>query len=154
MPSATSKRRSGSGKVTINHDEIRRWVEERGGRPACVKGTERGDSCLLRIDYPGFSGEGRLEPMEWEDFFDTFDQNNLAFVYQESKNGNPSRFSKLVDRGNVKAPRSSSRGGSTSQRGGRGSSGGRSSSRSGGGRAGPRNHRGKKTGGGGNAGAA
>src|SRR4051812_39856673 len=136
MPATRSKGRSGSGKVTINHDEIRRWVEERGGRPACVKGTERGDSCLLRIDYPGFSGEDTLEPMDWDDFFDTFDENNLAFVYQQSKNGNPSRFSKLVDRSNVKGQRSSSRGTSQNPRrggsagGGRTRSSGRSSGRS------------------------
>ena len=42
-------------KVTTDHDEIREWVEERGGHPAKVKGTE-----LLRIDYPGFSGEDSL----------------------------------------------------------------------------------------------
>ena len=44
-------------QVTTDHEEIRRWVEERGGTPAVVKGTESGDSALLRIDYPGFSGE-------------------------------------------------------------------------------------------------
>jgi hypothetical protein len=30
---------SGESKQTTTHDEIRRWVEERGGRPAAVKGT-------------------------------------------------------------------------------------------------------------------
>src|SRR5215212_1244393 len=108
MPSTTAKRSSSSGKVTIDHDEIRRWVEQRGGRPACVKGTERGESCLLRIDFPGYSGEGKLEPIDWDEFFETFDENNLAFVYQESKSGRPSRFSKLVDRGSVKGRRFSS----------------------------------------------
>ncbi|MGH9970628.1 MAG: hypothetical protein ACREBG_22955 [Pyrinomonadaceae bacterium] len=31
---------SGS-KVTTDHEDIRQWVEERGGHPARVKGTER-----------------------------------------------------------------------------------------------------------------
>ena len=31
-------------KVTTDHKEIRKWVEERGGHPARVKGTERGES--------------------------------------------------------------------------------------------------------------
>src|SRR5256885_9731967 len=111
MPSTRSKSGNrSSSNVAVNHDEIRRWVEERGGRPACVKATEKVDSCLLRIDYPGFSGEDSLEPIEWDEFFETFDENNLAFVYQESKNGNPSRFSKLVNRGSVRSGRSSSRG--------------------------------------------
>ena len=81
-------------KVTTDHDEIRKWVEERGGHPAQVKDTE-----LLRIDYPGFSGEDRLEEITWETFFKAFEENNLAFLYQdETKDGKQSRFSKLVDR--------------------------------------------------------
>jgi hypothetical protein len=85
---------SSESKVTTNHDEIRRWVEERGGHPAEVKGTE-----LLRIDYPGFSGEDSLEEISWEEFFDAFEENNLAFLYQEkTKDGGKSRFSKLIDR--------------------------------------------------------
>jgi hypothetical protein len=87
-------------KVTTDHEEIRRWVEKRGGHPARVKGTERGESTgLLRIDYPGFSGEGRLEEITWDEFFEGFEENNLAFLYQEkTKDGEQSRFSKLVDR--------------------------------------------------------
>jgi hypothetical protein len=87
-------------KVTTNHDEIREWVEERDGQPARVKGTGDDDSPgVLRIDYPGFSGEGTLEPISWEEFFEAFDENNLAFLYQEeTKDGEISRFSKLIDR--------------------------------------------------------
>ena len=85
---------SAESKVTTNHDEIKRWVEERGGHPAEVKGTE-----LLRIDYPGFSGEESLEEISWEEFFDAFEENNLAFLYQEkTKDGGKSRFSKLIAR--------------------------------------------------------
>ena len=85
---------SSESQVTTDHDEIRRWVEERGGQPARVEGTN-----LLRIDYPGFSGEGTLEPLDWEQFFGLFDENNLAFLYQETtKDGGESRFSKFVDR--------------------------------------------------------
>ena len=84
-------------KVTTDHDEIRKWVEERGGHPAQVKGTE-----LLRIDYPGYSGEQRLEEISWDEFFGAFEENNLAFLYQDkTKDGKQSRFSKLVDRDNA-----------------------------------------------------
>jgi hypothetical protein len=91
---------SAESKTTTNHDEIRKWVEERGGEPARVKGTDDGDSPgVLRIDYPGFSGEGTLEAITWEEFFEAFDENNLAFLYQEqTKDGEISRFSKLIDR--------------------------------------------------------
>jgi hypothetical protein len=96
----TRKKRQTSSHVTTDHDEIRQWVEERGGRPARVAGTGGGeDPGLLRIDYPGFSGEGTLEPISWDEFFDAFEDNQLAFVYQEQKKtGEPSTFSKLVRR--------------------------------------------------------
>ena len=92
-------------KVTIDHDEIRTWVEERGGNPARVKGTESKNSAgLLRIDYPGFSGEDTLEKITWEEFFEAFDENGLAFLYQEETSaGDESRFSKLIDRESAKS---------------------------------------------------
>jgi hypothetical protein len=91
---------SHESKTTTNHEEIKKWVEERGGHPAIVKGTEKGGSALLRIDYPGFSGEDRLEEIEWDEFFEIFDENKLAFLYQdETADGEKSRFSKFVERG-------------------------------------------------------
>jgi hypothetical protein len=92
---------SSESKVTTNHGEIQRWVEERGGHPARVKDTEsKNSSGLLRIDYPGFSGEDSLEEISWDEFFEGFDDNKLAFLYQEqTKDGKVSRFSKLIERG-------------------------------------------------------
>ena len=91
-------------QVTTDHEEIQRWVEERGGRPARVKGTEsKRGAGLLRIDYPGFSGEDTLETITWEEFFTAFEDNNLAFLYQDEKD---SRFSKLIDRSSTKETRS------------------------------------------------
>ncbi|WP_437489071.1 hypothetical protein WME75_10005 [Sorangium sp. So ce1014] len=89
-----------SSKMTIDHDEIRQWAESRGGRPATVKSTEKdGEPGILRIDFPGYSGEGSLEEISWEDFFAKFEESNLAFVYQEeTADGEPSNFSKLVRR--------------------------------------------------------
>src|SRR3954468_18956086 len=88
-----------SAKATTDHDTIRKWVEQRGGHRAHVKKTgRRRDPGVLRIDYPGFSGEDTLEPIEWDEFFSAFDKNKLAFLYQ----GGRSRFSKLVDRKTVK----------------------------------------------------
>ena len=91
---------SAESKVTTDHDEIRQWVEERGGHPARVKDTESKNSPgLLRIDYPGFSGSDSLEAISWDEFFEGFDDNKLAFLYQEeTKEGKQSRFSKLIER--------------------------------------------------------
>ena len=91
---------SSESKTTTDHEEIRKWVEDRGGHPARVKGTEKKNSPgLLRIDYPGYSGSESLEAISWDEFFVGFDENNLAFLYQEkTKDGGKSRFSKLIDR--------------------------------------------------------
>jgi len=87
--------------VTTDHEQIREWVEERGGRPACVKGTGgRGDTGLLRIDYPGRGDDDKLKEISWDEFFEKFDEQGLAFLHQDkTKGGRTSRFSKLVARG-------------------------------------------------------
>jgi hypothetical protein len=91
---------AGESKTTTDHDEIRGWVEERGGRPVRVRDTGSGDDPgILRIDYPGFGGEESLEEISWEEWFEAFEDNGLAFLYQEeTKEGEESRFSKLVSR--------------------------------------------------------
>lgn len=86
-------------KTTTDHDRIRRWVEERDGKPASVRGTGDGDAGVLRIDFPGGAGEDELEHISWDEWFEKFDQNNLAFLYQEEKkSGEGSTFFKLVNR--------------------------------------------------------
>ncbi len=81
--------------TTTDHDTIRRWAEARDGHPARVEGT--GDGGLLRIDFG--EPKERLEPISWEEFFRTFDENDLALLYQErTQDGSISRFNKLVDR--------------------------------------------------------
>src|SRR4051794_29389322 len=100
-PPGTPRRMADNeSKTTTDHDEIRRWAEERDGRPATVKGTESGgeDAGILRIDFPG-GEEDRLEEISWDDWFQKFDEENLAFLYQEQvKSGDESRFFKLVNR--------------------------------------------------------
>jgi len=89
-----------SSHTTTDHKTIRTWVEERGGHPATVRDTDGKDGAgVLRIDFPGYSGEDRLEEISWEEFFKKFDQSKLAFLYQdETAGGGESRFSKLVSR--------------------------------------------------------
>jgi hypothetical protein len=87
-------------RVTTDHEEIRRWVEEHGGQPAMVRGTrDESGSGVLRIDFPGGAGEDDLEPVSWDEWFEVFDNNNLGFLYQEQKaDGEDSTFFKLVSR--------------------------------------------------------
>lgn len=94
---SSSKSRSAAANTTTDHDEIRNWVESRGGFPAHVKrtGRARKDPGVLRIDYPGYSGAGSLERIDWDTWFEAFEKNKLAFLYQDKRG---SRFSKLVNR--------------------------------------------------------
>lgn len=90
-------------RVTTDHDEIRQWVQERGGWPARVIGTggRRGpdDPGMIRIDFPGFSGEGTLEEIAWEVWFQAFEDNGLALLHEVGdRDGSPSRFNKLIGR--------------------------------------------------------
>ena len=87
-----------SSKTTTDHDEIRRWAEERGGRPATAKGTESGgEPGVLRFDFN--EPEESLQEISWDEFFDKFEKEKLALLYQEErKDGSESRFFKLVNR--------------------------------------------------------
>jgi hypothetical protein len=71
-------------KVTTDHEEIRRWAEERGGKPAAVVGPqEENIAGGLRIDFPDYDSGEKLEEISWTEFFEKFDEQNLAFFYQE-----------------------------------------------------------------------
>jgi hypothetical protein len=88
-----------SAKTTANHDEIRKWVEKRGGHPAVVASTENKDGSggLLRIDFdePGGNDDDRLHRITWDEFFKIFDENGIAFLYDPEGD---SRFSKFVSK--------------------------------------------------------
>jgi len=83
-------------KIT-NHDDIRRWVEERGGRPARVRATAADGGGILRIDFR--EPDQGLEEISWDEFFTIFDRNRLALLEQEkTADGATRRFAKFVDR--------------------------------------------------------
>jgi hypothetical protein len=87
-------------RVLTDHDEIHKWAESRGAKPACVKGTETNDgSCLLRLDFPGYSGEDSLQTIPWEQWDRVFDNRKLALLVEDKMaDGKPSNFNKLVSR--------------------------------------------------------
>lgn len=81
-----------SAAPITDHDEIRRWAEENGAKPACVKGTgKNGDPGVLRLDFDE-PDEG-LAPISWDQWYEWFDKNDLALLTSED-----SRFNKLVSR--------------------------------------------------------
>lgn len=87
---------------TTDHQTIRQWAEERGGRPMAVRSTleDSTEDAIIRIGFPGArqSDDSRLEEISWDEWFRLFDQNDLALLYQESADGERSNFNKLVSR--------------------------------------------------------
>lgn len=87
-------------KTTRDHDEIRRWAEERGAIPSEVASTERGNEPgILRFQFPGAknSNDSKLKEISWDAFFEKFDENDLELLYQEkTAEGQKSNFNKLI----------------------------------------------------------
>jgi hypothetical protein len=72
-----------SSRVTTDHEEIRKWAEERGAKPAAVKRTGgKDDVGIIRLDFPGYSGEDSLE----------------LVIQDATADGERSNFNKLVSR--------------------------------------------------------
>src|SRR5438309_3942538 len=110
-----------SSLVLTDHDEIRRWAEERDARPSAVRSTGGdADIGIIRLDFPGYSGEDSLEEVSWDEWFEKFDESGLALVVQEeTANGQRSNFNKLVSRDSVEqesSKKKSSRRGSTGRK--------------------------------------
>jgi hypothetical protein len=89
-----------SAQPVTDHRRIREWAEARGAKPACVRGTGgKDDVGMIRLDFPGYTGGDTLQPITWDEWFRAFDENNLALLIQEeTAEGEPSNFNKLVSR--------------------------------------------------------
>lgn len=73
-----------STKTTTDHEKIRRWAEDRGGRPAAVVGPMTNKIAGgLRIDFPDYDSGEVLREITWTEFFDKFEEQNLVFMYHE-----------------------------------------------------------------------
>jgi hypothetical protein len=92
----SKERAMSSATKTTDHDEIRKWVEQREGRPSVVRSSgDKRKGGVLRIDFG--EKEDELEEIEWEEFFKIFDDSKLAFLHQDqAEGGKPSRFNKFV----------------------------------------------------------
>ncbi len=82
--------------TTINHDEIRKWVESKGGKPAAVERTHDDESVgIIRLMFPksAQSEHGALTEITWEEFFEQFEDGKLALIYDEK-----TLFNKIIGR--------------------------------------------------------
>jgi len=88
--------RDGRTLATTAHDVIRQWAQDRQAVPATVEGTEHeGHLGVLRFDFGGDGGE-RIRHVEWDEWFEAFDERGLNFIYQETRtDGTTSNFFRL-----------------------------------------------------------
>ncbi|HUD95296.1 hypothetical protein [Sphingobium sp.] len=83
-----------SAERTTDHSTIRKWAEDRGGRPAVVR-TKGDKGGVLRFDFG--EKEESLEEIDWSEFFAIFDESDIELLYQDkASNGTTSRFFKFV----------------------------------------------------------
>jgi hypothetical protein len=94
---------NGETKVTTDHEEIRHWAQERNGRPVSVKRDPLNpNGSIIQIDFLYDKYDDNIHEISWNEFFDAFENDALALVYQtETEGGRLSRFGRIVRRENV-----------------------------------------------------
>jgi hypothetical protein len=98
-----SERQEAAGGVvfTRDHDVIRRWAAERGAEPATGEATRSGPATVnvndggagIRFNFPGLSA---FRPISWDEWFDNFDGNGCAFVFDADASTPPSSRYRIV----------------------------------------------------------
>lgn len=94
--------------ILTDHDEIRDWAAARAGRPAIQEGISAIDSePVLRLvfgqhayadnDWQDRSGtRGGLELVDWDEWFDLFDERKLALVVSKDLPGRHDQFHEII----------------------------------------------------------
>ena len=78
-------------KTLTNHEEIKNWADKNDMKPATVRDTnESNDTSLLRFTS---GDEENLHDINWEHFFELFEQNKLALIVEDD-----SKFNKFISR--------------------------------------------------------
>lgn len=89
---------NGRIETTTDHETIRRWIEERGSTAARVTEPTGDDPGSLAVVPEGTDDES-VEEITWEEFFRIFEEENLAFVHQTTRDDPDERwFCRFVDR--------------------------------------------------------
>lgn len=94
-----------------DHDDIRRWAEQRGARPARAEGAKQGEDGMICLGFPGRAIGDSPAEISWEEWFSAFDARGLALLVDGAEEGNPrpSNFNKLMPRDALAAEESSAR---------------------------------------------
>jgi len=88
---------------TQDRDTIIQWAERRLAHAARVVGVHEAavgeadaDVGEIRLGFPGYASEEALEPMTWDEWFEIFEEEDLTFAYQLTReDGAPSNYYEL-----------------------------------------------------------
>lgn len=83
---------------TTDHVTIRQWVEQRRGTPAVLQRAD-GHGSSLRIIFPNHQEPPSVRPIDWQQFFEEFEREELVFVHELDNGRAGPRYSpRLVKR--------------------------------------------------------
>ncbi|MCW9054414.1 MAG: hypothetical protein OQJ98_00285 [Candidatus Pacebacteria bacterium] len=89
-------------RYTKNFSNVKKWIESHGGFPVVISGvTDEDTDRPLVMDIAFDPNNTEVERIEWEEFFDWFERENLALRYNNDAEGY-SAF-ELVDRDRVRS---------------------------------------------------
>jgi hypothetical protein len=88
--------------ITRDHDSIRQWASDRNAEPATGEATRSGPATVnvqdggagIRFNFPAAA---LFRPIGWEEWFDNFDSNGCAFVFDDDSSSNRYRIVKADD---------------------------------------------------------
>ena len=84
--------------ITIDHQVIFAWAQQRGACPSILEGDERPWPLFFNFS----SADADLKEISWDKFFEGFERAALAFVYQDATpNGELDDWHEFVKRAAV-----------------------------------------------------
>jgi len=85
----------GQTLATRSREVVEDWARRRNAEPAAATFGDDGRPRVLRFDFQGGPDRGgsELKRVSWDDWWQVFEDRDLAFVYQEkTSDGNESNF--------------------------------------------------------------
>ncbi|WP_440006977.1 hypothetical protein [Halomicrococcus sp. SG-WS-1] len=88
-------------KITTDRETIRNWADERNLEP--VRRTTAGtEEPSVRLVHDAETGRSGHEEVSWDEFFDRFEDEQLAFMYQEFDSVDDEvEFAEVIDRTSI-----------------------------------------------------
>ena len=68
-------------RMTIDHEEIREWAERQQAKPTLLPGSPTMRRPTLRLMEPRDRPPAEARKIDWDQFFDLFEEWNLALVF-------------------------------------------------------------------------